>query len=367
MRAREFVITEAPIGQPGLFKYSDTPKDRVPIFLEKIIDGTPFRLTDGRDVVIDPAELDKVTAWMQSPSPRKPLALKLKDSDEYIPFGSIVKTKEFGGEKSGSREGIEQGQIDGLSKELEKLKAGKPFIKLIVGKTPVHAARVAKTSELIAGRQPKSDMTVYDENDNPVAWVSLKGASFKKWGGFHHLVPTSPEIQAWIAKIKEITGGVLGPKQSFGHHIKDDLVKNKIVFGKDFGGPFGISNVNVVLVGYVTIKSSGKGSYKLSADTIFSNGETPTGVYEPYLTVRFMTARPDIGLKNARAETNTKNETRKVRWLDDLKLEPKAKPVVQPPAPAETTPGIANLNKTLPASKIKMGTEPQEPETTFKN
>jgi len=360
MRFNEFKLTEkAPIGGPGLFKYTNTPKDRVPIFLEKIMLGTPFELKDGREVVIDPDELDKVTAWIQTPAPRKSLSLKLKDSQEEIPFGSIIKTKEFGGEHAGSREGIEQGQIDGLSKELEKLKEGQPFIKLAFGRKIVHAAKFGKTVELVGGKQPKSDMSVYDENGTAVAWVSLKGSNFKKWGGFQHLIPTSPEIQAWISKIKEITGGVLGPKQSFGHHIKDDVVKNKIVFGKDFGGPFGFSNVNAVLIGYATIKPAGQGVFKLGADTVFLNGKTPTGLYEPYLAVRFMTDRPDLGLKNARAETNTKNETRKVQWLDDLTV---SAPVPAQPTPAPVPASIQNLQKPL-GPKIPMGSAPipQEP------
>jgi hypothetical protein len=91
------------------------------------------------------------------------------------------------------------------TKRIEKLKAGRPYIELIVGKAPaVHAARFSKTSEMIKGKQPKSDMTVYDENNQPVAWVSLKGSNFKKWGGFQHLIQSSPEIQAWIEKIKEM-------------------------------------------------------------------------------------------------------------------------------------------------------------------
>lgn len=363
MRAKEF-LNEAPLGQ-GVFKYETNPrKDRVPTFLEKIITQSPFTVKTAsgeEEVVFDPDQYDEIAQHLEQKSTKFKLRT-MEDPPRLIPFGSIKKTKDFGGEETGSREKEERDQIADFSKELEKVKAGQSSITLIVGNTKVRAARFSKTPELIGGKNPKSDMTVYNENNEPVAWVSLKASNARKWGGFQHLIGTSTDIKSWIDKIKEITGGELSPGQSFGHHLTDDTVKNKIVFGKDFGKPkFGISNVNVVLMGKVSIDPLGNGVFKLNADNVYPNGITPTGIYEPYLAVRYANGRPDIGLKNARAETNTKNEKRKVQWLDDLSLpvqqlpQPEQEPVQQEPAPIPA--GIQNQDRTL-ANKIPMGQDP---------
>lgn len=374
MRAREFII-EAPLGHGGMFKYETNPrKDRVPKFLEKIIMQTPFTINTSageEEVVFDPDQYEEIARHLEQKSTKFKLRT-MEDPPRLIPYNAIKKTTEFGGEGSFSRETQEQAQIADLSEKLEKLKAGQPFIKLIFGKgatvkDAVNAARFEKTPGRV-----KSDMTVVDENNMPVAYVSLKADNFKKWGGFQHLIGSYPIIKAWVDKIKEITGGVLGPKQSFGLHLTDDTIKNKIVFGKDFGKDFGVSNVNCVLIGNLSIVPAGKGVFKLTGDTVYANGDTPTGVYEPYLAVRFMTDRPDLGLENARAETNTKNETRKVQWLDNLTPTTPNVPKT-PPAPVTTatiatqtipgvapvqdtsTPGIRNQTRTMQGSKEIMG------------
>jgi hypothetical protein len=337
MRAKEFLL-EKKLSPADILKYPNSPKDRLPTFLEKIIMKSPFTLSTGEKVVIDPNEFERVASWFDGP---RTTNLKMNTVDgRSISFSALEKTKEFGGEQAGKRETVEQGQIEGIAQELEDAKAGRPSVPLAVGNTTVNAATVRKTPELINGRQPKSDMTVYDENDNPVAWVSLKDVKFR-WGGWNHMMHR-PEIAAWLARIKAIDGGVLQSKESYGLHASDDI-KNLIVFGKDFdSGKFGISNVNAVLIGWTHIKKSGK-KYMLAADHIYPNGVTPTGAHEPYLVVRYMLGRSDVGLKNARAETNTKSETRNVKWLDTDKevksvAEPKVNPIKQSgltPTPAQ--------------------------------
>jgi len=312
MRANEF-LPEAPLSG-GIFKYQGTPKDRVPILLDKIKKQSPFKVKtiDGiEDIVFDPAEYHKVANWLKNRV--GPLKIKARDDERLIPFGAIVKTKEFGGEQAGQREKIEQGQIQGLSDELEKAKNGKPYINLKVGNRVVKAASFRKTSELLNGRQPKSDMTVYDINDNPVAWVSLKDKTFR-WGGWQHL-KNLPEIDSWLGKVRKITGGVFAPGQAFGLHVSNDIT-DRIVFGKDFEtGEPGISNVDVVLIGWAKIKKSGR-SFELSSDTVYPNGVPPSGPHSPYLVLRYMTQRNDVGFQNARGETNTTSEGRKVKFLD---------------------------------------------------
>jgi hypothetical protein len=311
MRFFEFFdqqLDEAPLGTTGLFKYQGTKKDRVPVFLQKIKQGTPFKVktkSGFEDVVIDPAEYDAAAAWVSNPTKN----FKLKTTDgRILPFGAIVKTKEFGGEEAFQREKIEQGQIGEIQSALQDAKADNPAIQLIVGKRKVNAADVEKEKGSVNGRAPKSDMTVIDTEGNAVAWVSLKGDPFR-WGGWQHL-SKMPEIAEWLNRIKQVNNGVFEPGMSFGLRISDD-VANKIVFGKDFGGKPGISNVDAVLIGDVEINSG-----KMSATRMYANGQTPTGGDAPYLVMRYMQGRNDVGFKNVRAETNTTSEGRKVKWIE---------------------------------------------------
>ena len=313
MRFFEFVdvkLDEAPLSTTGLFKYQGTKKDRVPVFLQKIEQGTPFKVKTKSgliDIVIDPAEFEKVKQWINNPTSN----LKLKTTDKkypIIPFGAIIKTKEFGGEEAGQREKIEQGQIGEIQSQLEDAKAGQPSVKLKVGDTIVNVGSVEKEKGSVSGRAPKSDMTVLDPEGTPQAWVSLKGEPFS-WGGWQHLM-NMPEIKQWLDRIKQVNGGIFKEGMSFGLHISSD-VANKIVFGKEFGGKRGFSNVDAVLIGDVNIANG-----KMSATRMYANGQTPTGPDQPYLVMRFMNGRNDVGFKNVRAETNTASEGRKVKWLD---------------------------------------------------
>jgi len=314
MRAFEFVdrsLTEAPIGVSGLFKYQGTKKDRIPVFLSKIEKSSPFTINtkEGpKEIVIDPTELEKAKQWVQNPTSN----LKLKTTDEkypIVPFGAIVKTKDFGGEVAGQREKIEQGQIGEVQSQLEDAKAGRPSVKLRVGDRTVNAASVEKERGSVNGRAPKSDMTVLDPEGNPVAWVSLKGEPFR-WGGWQHLAKT-PEIAEWLDRIRKVNNGVFEPDMSFGLNISDELA-NKIVFGKEFGKDRGFSNVDLVLIGDVKIEQG-----ELSANRSYVNGTTPTGPDKPYLVMRYMQGRNDVGFKNVRSETNTASEGRKVKWLNN--------------------------------------------------
>lgn len=312
MRAREFLsqISEAPLGTSGLFKYKNTKKDRIPILLQKIEKGTPFKVNTKRgivDIVIDPSELEKVQSWISNPNFK--LTLKTTDTTyPLIPFGSIIKTKEFGGEEAGQREKIEQGQIGEIQSQLEDAKEGQPSVKLKVGDTIVNVGSVEKEKGSVNGRAPKSDMTVLDPEGNPQAWVSLKGEPFR-WGGWQHLM-NMPEIKQWLDRIRQVNGGTFKEGMSFGLHISSD-VANKIVFGKEFGKKRGFSNVDAVLIGDVSIENGA-----LTATRMYANGNTPTGPDQPYLVMRFMNGRNDVGFKNVRAETNTTSEGRKVKWLD---------------------------------------------------
>lgn len=314
MRFFEF-LSEATLSPKELFKYRGHPKrDRVPLFLQKLQSESPFvvKTKDGEEeIVLDPTEYEKFASWAENPSGS--IRLKARDDDRMIPLTAIKKTREFGGESTGQRERIEQGQIEGIAADLEQAKAGKPFIKLLVGDKVVNAAAVEKERGTVNGRAPKSDMSVLDENGNAVAWVSLKDKTFR-WGGWQHLHKV-PEVANWLQRVEAVTGRVFENGQAFGLHISDEL-KQQIIYGKDFGGERGFSNVDAVLIGWTNIKKQGN-RFVLASDTVYKNGDIPSGAHTPYLVMRFMNGRNDLGFKNVRAETNTTAEGRKVKWLDD--------------------------------------------------
>lgn len=313
MRFFEF-LSEATLSPKELFKYSGHPKrDRVPIFLQKLQNQSPFviKTKNGlEEIILDPDEYERMKNWVSNPTGG--IKLKARDDDRMIPLTAIQKTKEFGGENTGQRERIEQGQIEGIAADLEKAKAGEPFVELLVGDQVVNAASVEKERGLVNGRAPKSDMTVLNENGEAVAWVSLKDKTFR-WGGWQHLYKV-PEIAEWLRRIEAVTGRIFESGQAFGLHISDDI-KRQIIYGKDFGGDRGISNVDAVLIGWANIKKQGN-QFVLTSDTVYKNGDVPSGSHTPYLVMRFMNNRNDLGFRNVRAETNTTSEGRKVKWLD---------------------------------------------------
>lgn len=313
MRFHEF-LSEANLSPRELFKYRGHPRrDRIPLFLKKLQNEEPFLVktkSGETEVILDPNEYERVKNWIENPSGI--IKIKARDNDKFVPLSALKKTKEFGGETTGQRERVEQGQIEGISADLEQAKAGAPSIELIVGDKRVRAASVEKERGLAYGRAPKSDMTVLDENGNAVAWVSLKDKEFR-WGGWQHL-REMPEIAAWLNRIRQVNNGEFEPGQAFGLHISDDI-KEKIIYGKNFGGERGISNVDAVAIGWANIKKVGN-SFALTADTIYKNGDIPKGNHTPYLVMRYMNARNDLGFRNVRAETNTVAEGRKVKWLD---------------------------------------------------
>ena len=313
MRFVEF-LSEATLSPKELFKYRGNPRrDRIPLFLQKLQDESPFMINTKNgveEIILDPNEIERMKNWVENPT--NSFRLKARDDDRMIPLTAIIKTKEFGGESTGQRERVEQGQIEGIAADLEEAKAGKPFVKLLVGDKVVNAATVEKERGSVKGRAPKSDMTVLDENGDAVAWVSLKDKTFR-WGGWQHL-HTVPEIADWLNRIEAITGRVFENGQAYGLHISDEL-KQQIIYGKNFGGERGFSNVDAVLIGWTNIKKQGS-KFVLTSDTVYKNGDIPSGPHTPYLVMRFMNGRNDLGFKNVRAETNTVSEGRKVRWLD---------------------------------------------------
>ncbi len=296
----------------GLFKYNDSRDRRVKL-LSKIARQEPVTVLLDKQlhqVVIDLKEYSNIAVWIhQQKTCRTRYTDKIQTLDSVIReinLGTIVKTKEFGGESSASREVIEQQQISELNKKLPS--------RININNAEFNAISIIKSPTLSTGKQPKSDATVLDQQNNPVAWISLKGSQFR-WGGWL-AYKDNTLISQWLDKIYKLTNGELTPGMSFGLHLTGaagSAVMNKIMYGSNFGSSPDDSNVDCVLIGNVGIDTTGN----VFADTIYNNGDVPEPQHTPYIVLRYATGRNDAGFKNARAETNTLSETRRVVWLDD--------------------------------------------------
>ena len=83
--------------------------------------------------------------------------------------------------------------------------------------------------------------------------------------------------------------------------INSDELAKKIVYGRDVGGPFGIDNVTIAIQGTVKLKKQEDGTYDLSGEHVYVNGETPEGDYRPMLVGKFRSDRSMFGIPGLEA------------------------------------------------------------------
>ena len=102
---KDFIL-EAPDLRPAeLVKYAGRPDDRIPTFLNKVSQGAVFATTDGKQVVIDKSEIERLKNEILVPGAKGNPSLKTTDGSE-IKMTQLAKTGEFGGvgqSKTGER------------------------------------------------------------------------------------------------------------------------------------------------------------------------------------------------------------------------------------------------------------------------
>ena len=89
-------ITEAGLQPKEFTKYLGDPKDRVPIFLNKILKGSPFRLEDGREVIVKKSEAKRLKDLFASGV----FSTNVETDAGPIKLSSFSKTHEFGGQSA---------------------------------------------------------------------------------------------------------------------------------------------------------------------------------------------------------------------------------------------------------------------------
>jgi hypothetical protein len=98
---------------------------RQELFLYKIKNKSPFLTTAGQQVIINPKELAKATAWIGTGNPVGKLTLTTT-TGETIETGKLLKTPEFGGKGGGAAEG----KIGNRGNVAEGILGGALFAKL---------------------------------------------------------------------------------------------------------------------------------------------------------------------------------------------------------------------------------------------
>jgi hypothetical protein len=199
----------------------------------------------------------------------------------------------------GGRLDKEVGQRESLDGKIKALLNGQPSIKLQVGNRSVAAAGAVP-----APKGVKADVVIVDENNNPTAWVSLKDGTsardFQGWGGVTDpSVANHLELQKFVADLKAKVGNQLPRGTAVGRAIQDPLLKNQIVFGKEFGSKPSHSNVDLVLQGTPEI-TQGKSGFVLTGNHTWANGVTPSGDYDPTIIASYREDRNNFGIKGAR-------------------------------------------------------------------
>jgi hypothetical protein len=275
------------------------------VHIEEKVDGKIVRIPVKLDN--SPLEINKVAYWLADEAAQSRTNLMLKTMSKKYPYVSvnkIAKDKDFGGEELASRERVEQGQIASINQHIQatakKLKS--KTINLKVGDRIVQAGGVVKATPGV-----KADAQLVDGAGNPVAWISLKDGPGPKaiagWGGVTHApIVHHPEIQDFIAQSQILFGKKGIPRAtSMGREIQDPKLKNQIVFGKEFGGNPGPSNVDAVMAGDIQIRKIDKATFEIhGAANTWANGETPEGGFDPVLNISYKGDRDNAGIPGAR-------------------------------------------------------------------
>lgn len=305
------------------FKYSEFIKPgrerRAAVIADKIAKGTEFEMYPSGTKKLQFADPSYAEAFanrdvvkikqLASGNVNKFPFFKDEEGNEYG-LDSLAKSPELGGKGAGSGTAVEDAELSDFKTHLEQIVAqeGGP-IRVIVGNKVYNNITTVSTQKGF----PKADFNLVDDKGTPVVFISHKkagaqGASpsdFIRWGGFTALADDA-EVRRFVQALKNfLEENNLDRLPSATAFIKeidsDDLVK-KIVYGNDFGGPFGIENVQIAIQGNVKLESTGdEGTYKLTGQHFYLNGEIPQGAYRPVLAGKYRSDRSMFGIPTLEA------------------------------------------------------------------
>lgn len=305
------------------FKYSELVKPgrerRAEVIASKIAQGTEFEMYPSGTKKLqftDPSYAEVFTSrdvakikQIGGTNVNKFPFFKDEEGNEYG-LDSLAKAPELGGKGAGSGTAVEDAELSDFKIHLEEIVAqeGAP-ITVIVGNKAYSGITTVATQKGF----PKSDFNLVNAEGKPVVFIShkkagAKGASpsdFIRWGGFTALAD-DPEVRRFVSALKsfleENNLDKLPSATAFIKEIEsDDLVK-KIVYGSEFGSTFGPENVQIAIQGAVRLEPTGdEGTYKLTGQHFYLNGEVPQGAYRPVLAGKYRSDRAMFGIPTLEA------------------------------------------------------------------
>jgi hypothetical protein len=267
-------------------------------------DKKPFTLKNGNEIVLDfiNDEIQDIFTKREYSKLTSNQIIFVDDDNNEYKLEDIVKTADFGGKVKGfstKHETSALNEFDALIKNILQennlesinIKVGNDIYENIIG--AVNQPGV-----------PKSDFNLINSDNQPIVFISHKmggGArSFARWGGFvFAFKEENEEVMQFVKNISEkINGKIFERNASFAQKINDPKLKNRIVFGKNFGGNFDKNNVQIVIQGKVTLTPENN-IYVLSGENAWLSGQTPEGEFEPVLEAHYRGDFTSLGFKNA--------------------------------------------------------------------
>jgi hypothetical protein len=275
------------------------------IVIELIKKRIPFTLKDGDKKVLDfiDDKVQNIFINKEYNKLSKNQDIFTDDDNNTYKLEDIVKTDTFGGKVKGFSTQYETSALNELDKQIKDILSSKKLdsIKVKVGEVIYDNINNAQNQP----GTPKSDFNLTNLQNQPVVFISHKkeggSKAFVRWGGFQFAYDEkNPEILKFVDNISaKIPDGEFKSGDTFAQKISSDLLKNRIVFGKDFRENFGKNNVQIVTQGKVQLKEIKDDLYELTADNFWLNGSSPTGEYEPVLEAHYRSGPfNQLGFKN---------------------------------------------------------------------
>ena len=276
--------------------------------LQFINDKKPFTLKNGNEILLDFINDDIQDIFVN----RKYSELKsnqdifVDDNGKEYKLEDIVKTSDFGGKVKGFSTKHETSALNELNILIKQIleEINQKYINIKVGNN-VYENIVGAVNQ---PGVPKSDFNLINVEGNPVVFISHKvgddAKSFARWGGYRFAIK-EPDVESFISNINnKLPNGEFERNDSFAQKINSKELKDKIVFGKDFGNVFGKNNVQIIIQGKVTLTPEDN-LYTLSGEKTWLNGQTPEGDYEPVLEAHYRSDQNALGFKYCEAFAKT--------------------------------------------------------------
>jgi hypothetical protein len=296
------ILAEADLSRRQIQLSSEAGEDRYEVFLEKVMDGSPFQLRRGEELI-------DVRISRTNGNSELLRALRAEDPDAYLAAFSecnggrgvqattddgqtvyidnpneLVKTEEFGGKGDGYFLEREHEQEEAIRIALEQ---HGPCRLTVRGNSGREASfeDVATVQKL--NNNGKADLELLNSLGKPVGYVSLKWSEepvqMHQWGGIHRLLDDA-EVKDFVSSLRRRSHAKLRDN-SFTRSVRSTDIKLDAVFGCEHdeeGMDCTELEVDAVVAGKdMLVEPDGEGGLLLTAGNVWLKGEIPDGEWEP--------------------------------------------------------------------------------------